>query len=248
MLDVLIESAPSHVLKPARLLASLLTHAFAIGLMVGASRTGGGGPPVAVADTTLFFFARLAPPAVAPETRPPPSQPVPTLVVTDPPPKGFQTVVAPEDIPTTIPPIDLAERPFDPRDYTGRGVEGGVADGVIGGTGKVDPRTRPAGDVIYTAATEDARFQPAMLISQPEPKYPPVLQEIGLSGRVSLQFLVDTTGRVDRASIEVIESTHEGFVSPARESVARAIFRPARMGGDPVRQLAVQAIRFVVPE
>ena len=167
----------------------------------------------------------------------------------DSPAKGFQTVVAPGDIPTTIPPIDLGERPFDPRNYTGRGVEGGVANGVIGGTGKVDPRELPAdGEVIYTAAFEDAQFHPAVLISQPEPKYPLILQEIGVSGRVRLRFVVDTTGRVELASIRVIESTHEDFEAPARESVAGAVFHPARMGADTVRQLAEQPIRFMVPQ
>jgi len=143
-----------------------------------------------------------------------------------------------------IPPIDLKARALDPRDYTGRGVEGGVAYGVVGGTGKVDAEA-PARDVVYLATTEDARFKPAVLISQPVPKYPPVLQEVGLSGRVVLQFIVDTTGRVEFASIRVIESTNLGFEGPARESVAAAVFHPARLGPQPVRQRSQQPIRFI---
>ena len=61
-----------------------------------------------------------------------------------------------------------------------------------------------------------------------------------------LRFVIDTTGRVDQGSIEVVENTEEMFVPPARESVARAVFRPARMSGSPVRQLAEQSVRFVV--
>jgi TonB family protein len=87
-----------------------------------------------------------------------------------------------------------------------------------------------------------------VLISQPEPKYPLVLREVGVSGRVRLRFVVDTTGRVELASIRVIESTHEDFEAPARESVAGAAFHPARMGAHAVRQLAEQPIRFIIPQ
>ena len=61
-----------------------------------------------------------------------------------------------------------------------------------------------------------------------------------------LRFVIDSTGRVDQGSIEVVENTEEMFVPPARESVARAVFRPARMSGSPVRQLAEQSVRFVL--
>ncbi|MEO7986112.1 MAG: hypothetical protein ABI766_06230, partial [Gemmatimonadales bacterium] len=71
-------------------------------------------------DTTMVF---LKPPPPPP---PPPDQPPPDVIVSaNPPPKGFQTVVAPTDIPKDIPPIDLNEKPFDPKDFTGKGVEGG---------------------------------------------------------------------------------------------------------------------------
>src|SRR5207237_8965434 len=38
--------------------------------------------------------------------------------------KGFQTVAVPAQIPTDIPPVDLLQR-FDPKDYSGSGIEGG---------------------------------------------------------------------------------------------------------------------------
>ncbi|HEY6947273.1 MAG TPA: TonB family protein [Gemmatimonadales bacterium] len=60
-----------------------------------------------------------------------------------------------------------------------------------------------------------------------------------------LRFVVDTGGRVEWATIRVIESTHEAFEASARESVAGAVFRPARLGASAVRQLAEEPIRFV---
>jgi hypothetical protein len=50
---------------------------------------------------------------------------------------------------------------------------------------------------------------------------------------------------VESASIQVIESTNDGFEVPARESVASAVFHPARLGLQPVRQLAEQRVRFI---
>lgn len=95
------------------------------------------------------------------------------------------------------------------------------------------------------AMMEDASFDPAVLISQPIPKYPPVLREIGLSGRVVFQFIVDTTGRVESSSTRVIESTNDGFEAPARESVAAAVFHPACLGPHLVRQRTEQPVRFI---
>ena len=47
------------------------------------------------------------------------------------PPQGFLTLSAPINIPTEIPPIDLTQT-FDPRNFSGIGVEGGVFSGVVG--------------------------------------------------------------------------------------------------------------------
>src|SRR5919108_1089708 len=144
-------------------------------------------------DTTMVF---LKPPEPA---KPPPEQPPPDVVVAaNPPPKGFQTVVAPTDIPKDIPPVDLNEKPFDPRDFTGKGVEGGIATGIVGGTGPVD-----AG--VFLEAQLDDPVQP---ISIPTPRYPPVLQSAGIAGAVDLQYIVDTTGHAEPNSFKVMKTTH----------------------------------------
>ena len=242
MFDVLLVSGPSRRRTPQWAIGSLCIHALIVGAVIETTRASLDTPRSPVADTTLVFIRRLAPAPTQPET--PPEERVETrpVVPVPAPPKGFQTVVPPKDIPTTIPPIDLTTKVLDPRDFTGRGVEGGVARGVVGGVGKVEP----AAEEIYTVATSEPGFAPAALISQPAPRYPPVLQQIGLPGRVVLQFVVDTTGHVELPSIHVIESTHEGFEPPAREVVAAAIFHPARLGSRPVRQLAQQGVRFEV--
>ncbi len=182
-------------------------------------------------DTTMVF---LKPPPPPP---PPPNQPPPDVVVAaNPPPKGFQTVVAPTDIPKDIPPIDLSEKPFDPKDFTGKGVEGGVAAGVVGGTGPV------SGEVFLEAQLDD----PVQPISIPTPRYPPVLQSAGIAGAVDLQYIVDTTGHAEPSSFKVMKTTHPAFVEPAQEAIRKGVFKPAKFKGQPVRQLVQQRISFKV--
>lgn len=247
MFEVLLASAAPRVVRPARLVGSLLTHAVTIGLFAGATRALRDNRFVGAVDPNLLVVIPTA--FVTPAPRPPAPQPERPLVKREtmaPAPKGFKTVVAPLDIPP-LPPIDLSGPPFDPRDYTGRGVEGGSADGVFGSIHTVY-RGKPGGggEMVYTAATDDFRFRQAELISQPEPRYPPIAEKMGLEGCVLLRFVIDTTGRVDKASIEVLEATEEQFTKPARDAVARAQFRPALLSGNPVRQLAEESIRFVI--
>jgi protein TonB len=95
-------------------------------------------------------------------------------------------------------------------------------------------------DRIFAAAIVD---EPAAALRQPAPRYPPALQQAGIEGRVLLEFVIDTTGHAEAASLRVIE-TSNGFDAAAMEAVERSLFRPARVRGRPVRQLTRQAIAF----
>lgn len=145
--------------------------------------------------------------------------------------------------------MDLAQPALDPRNFAGKGVEGGVAWGVVGGTAAVEaavpPPELPGGQAVYLATLEDVRFEPARLVSLPTPRYPRTMELLGLSGRVVMQFIIDTVGRVEYRSMQVLQSTHRDFEEVARESVSRAVFRPAHIGEVPVRQLTTQPISFI---
>ena len=181
-----------------------------------------------IADTTMVF---LEPPKPeAPPEAPPPE----AVVAANPPPKGFQTVIAVSEIPTEIPPVDLTQK-FNPDDFTGKGIEGGIAAGVIGGTGPVIE-----GEVFLAAELEDR----PRLISIEEPRYPPVLESAGITGRVVFDFIVDTLGRVRGGSINVISSTNKAFETPAIDALRTALFSPGKVQGDPVQVLVRQAISF----
>ena len=86
----------------------------------------------------------------------------------------------------------------------------------------------------FTAAVLDQRPQ---LLSAPRPVYPELLRRAGIQGRVVAQAIVDTTGRVEPASVKVRSSANAGFIESAKHSILTAIFRPARVGGRAVRTL-----------
>jgi TonB family protein len=180
-------------------------------------------------DTTVVFLK-------APEPTPPPTPPPPQDVVVsaNPPPKGFQTVVAPTDIPKDIPPVNLNQKAFDPRDFTGKGVEGGISTGIVGGTGPVD-----VGSVVVTSAEAD---EPPRMIT-PGPQRTPSGFE-GVPGKVVIQFIVDTLGRAEPASVKVTSSTNKLFEDPAKEVITKAVFKPGRNGGHAVRVLVQQPVVF----
>ena len=238
MFDVLLASGAHLDLKPRWVTTSLLTHALIIALALVATRGALETSPVTVPETMLLFVPKPEPPPPPPAQ--PKPQPIATTVIAEPPPKGFQTVVAPTDIPVAIPPVNLNEKPLDPRDFTGTGVEGGVANGVVGGTGVV-----AEAEAVYEATTVLEDFDPAVLLSQPVPNYPAALESAGVAGVVLVEFVIDTTGRTEAGALRIIESSHPAFEEAARAAVLAARFRPAHLGAVPVRQLTRQRVRFV---
>jgi TonB family protein len=134
--------------------------------------------------------------------------------------RGFQTVAVPAEIPTDIPPVDLQQR-FDPKDYSGSGVEGGHANGLV-----------TSGNEVYAEALVEER--PALL-SAPPPLYPTLLKQAGIQGRVMLRAVIDTTGRVEPLSVRIMKSPNPAFDQPTKDWVLKALFRPARLHGRGVR-------------
>ena len=183
-------------------------------------------------DTTMVFLKPPEPP------KPPPEQPPPDVIVAaNPPPKGFQTIVAPQEIPTEIPPVNLNERALDPRDFTGKGVEGGIAAGVVGGTGPVE-----IGQTFLEAQVDD----PPLLI-QPGPQvFPPAMKTAGIPGKVTMQYIVDVTGHVEPSSFKVLATTHQAFVEPTKQMLLKSLFKPGKVKGTPVRVLVQQVINFTI--
>ena len=73
------------------------------------------------------------------------------------------------------------------------------------------------------------------VLTGPLPVYPELLRQAGVQGKVVLEAVVDTTGRVLPPSISVVSATNPGFVAPARQALLTTLFRPAMVGGTAVR-------------
>ena len=232
MFDTLIESKPKKQRTAGQTVFSLIIHGL---LIAGAIKVTAGAAERLedqLADTTMVFLT-------PPEATPPPPEPPPEDVVVsaNPPPKGFQTIVAPQEIPTEIPPVNLNERALDPRDFTGKGVEGGIAAGVVGGTGPVE-----IGQTFLEAQVDD----PPLLIQQGPQVFPPAMRTAGIAGKVTMQYIVDVTGHVEPSSFKVLATTHQAFVEPTKQMLLKSLFKPGKVKGTPVRVLVQQVINFTI--
>jgi protein TonB len=169
-----------------------------------------------------------------PEDKPPPP---PEIVAAPPPPKGFQVLTAPIKIPDVLPEIDLSKEMTNEADFSGKGVQGGIAKGVVGGTG-------PVGDQTYF------EFQVEKQVSQipgsMNLRYPDMLRSANVEGEVLAQFVVDTSGRVERGSIKILKTSHELFTSAVQSALPSARYYPAEIGGRKVKQLVQQPFNFTL--
>lgn len=67
--------------------------------------------------------------------------------------------------------------------------------------------------------------------------YPDSLYGSGISGRVLVEFVVDTTGNVEKPTVGIVSSSHPAFAQAALDALRTASFRPAIRNGLPVRQI-----------
>jgi len=229
MFENLIESKPKRARTRLQSVMSAVLHVGIGYLLIIATANAAEQINAINQDTTLTFLKAPEPPPPPPPETPPPE----AIVTANPPPLGFQTVMPPTEIPKDIPPVNLTER-FNAADFSGKGVEGGIATGIVGGTGPV------TGETFLQTEVDD----PVSPINIPKPRYPPVLQQAGVSGFVDAQYVVDTLGHAEPNSWKVLRSSNAQFEAPAREAIMKGVFKPARIKGAAVRQLVQQKITF----
>jgi periplasmic protein TonB len=103
------------------------------------------------------------------------------------------------------------------------------------------PPTREPADP-YDRWSVDRAVVP--LRDNPAPEFPQTLRSAGVSGEVLARFVVDTTGRVEAASIRIPSASHELFADAVRRWLSRTRYEPAQAGGVRVRQLVEQRVEF----
>lgn len=76
------------------------------------------------------------------------------------------------------------------------------------------------------------------------PVYPAALLAQRIEGATFVHYVVDTLGRVDTTTIQVIRSTHPEFAAAVRQALAGMRFRPAIQASQRVRQWVQQNFSF----
>lgn len=76
------------------------------------------------------------------------------------------------------------------------------------------------------------------------PSYPPDLLAKNIQGTVYTEYIVDTSGQADTASLVILRSTHPEFTQAVREALPYMHFRPAKFGERKVKQLVQQQFTF----
>lgn len=186
----------------------------------------------------------------APEPPPPPPPPPPPETPEAPPPvaKGFQELVPPQEPPKEIPKVDPNQAAVNVNDFSGVGKSGGSANGVENGQQQsTEQRTAPADEGTYELSAVEE--QPSLSNSsevqrQLARQYPPLLRDAGVVGTVTLRMRVLEDGHVDPESISVENTTHDAFADAAKRVVEKMRFRPAKVGGHPVKVWVTLPVTF----
>jgi periplasmic protein TonB len=80
------------------------------------------------------------------------------------------------------------------------------------------------------------------------PAYPLDLLNAHITGSVSAQYVVDTTGFADTTSFTVLKATNPKFVTAVKEALPYMRFSPAKIGSTKVRQLVEQQFSFHIAD
>lgn len=99
-----------------------------------------------------------------------------------------------------------------------------------------------AGALFESQVTKQAAQVPGTI----QLRYPPELQAGNVEGKVVAQFVVDTAGRAEMDTWDVLEFTHALFAQAVYDAVSSARFAPAEVRGRKVRQLAHVPFTFTI--
>jgi protein TonB len=230
MFDNLIESKAKKQRRAGGIVTSTVLHAVVITAAVVATAAAKEGLEKPKAEKVNFVQVKK-------EQPPPPKEQPPPVELKAPPPKGFQVLTAPIKIPDILPDIDLSKKVTNEDDFSGKGVAGGVARGVVGGT------PQPINnDQTYFEFQVEKQVQP--MPGNSPPRYPDMLRTANVEGEVLAQFVVDTTGRAEMSSLKILKSTHDLFSNAVKAALPNMKFYPAEVGGRRVKQLVQMPFQF----
>ena len=136
------------------------------------------------------------------------------------------------------PSLDITARASDPKDF------GDVSTSdLLGGT-VMYAITHPGKGNAYSADVVEKIAWPEK--GNPKPRYPETLQRQGVEGSFVVEFVVDSTGRVDEKTLNFPISTHPMFLRAVKDALLHSRFFPAELAGVRVRQMVQQQFSFVL--
>jgi TonB family protein len=134
---------------------------------------------------------------------------------------------------------------IDPRGAMARGAGPGENASASVSGDEADQFASPTDDPYENAfSSVEVETMAARDPASAAPVYPGELMQQGIEGYAAMRFVVDSTGLVDMSTVRILETTHLEFASAVREAMPRMKFTPARLGDQPVRQLAEQMFAF----
>jgi protein TonB len=237
MLRTLLESNAPRQRRRASTLASIAVHTALIAAAVVATASARADRPQ---EETLprdsLVFVRAAPPRSADDP------------ARSDPPRGARTIADRWPIAPRMPALNLVREPVV-------GLPAEIDSRILlraDTAWPVEPRGRgrgsgsaPLGDEPATLATVD---RAAAILSPPRPRYPDPLRVAGVTGRVVVRLVVDTTGLVEPSSVVIREASHDLFAQAVRAVLPRLRFVPAESGGRKVRMLVDLPFEFRLNE
>ena len=231
MFGTLIESRAIPQRRTGGSLASILIHGAIIsGGALAGGRAGLVAPPEPPTRHILNFVRDVAPPAPARPATSAANASVGPAPLT-------RAIVVPLAIPVGLPAVDLlpATGPIEFR-------SGPIATPAVTCEGQCGESPIIDGRQVWSG--NDLMMR---LLNEPvPPRYPEALRRAGVEGDVVVKFVVDTTGRIDMRSIEIMRSTHDAFAAAVRETLEKLRFAPAFSGERKIRALAVMPFHFTL--
>lgn len=234
MLRTLLESNAAPTRRRGGMLVSVGLHTAAIALALAATARASLGPPTNRDSLDPLPVITVLPSVPADNG---PSEPVNDA-------RPVCCIKVPEgiEIPSVPVPSDLIDIDAGPPVTAADWHVAACADcapGVGGGRGTAGLGS-PGG--VYTTETVEWAAHP--LRDNPTPVYPAALRSAQIEGMVIARFVVDTVGRAEPASIDILETTHPLFGEAVRQALLHSRYEPAMVGNHRVRQLVEQRFTF----
>lgn len=237
MLGVLLESRSRRPRRTGGVALSIAAHLAIIGVATAATTASPREVKPLEPRTVVIYTPKPEPTPATPRRvvpdAPAPGGSLPTLS-----PIAAVYIDAPTVVPVELPEITLSRGPA--ADSLIIGSIGGRSGRPGGGFGLVADDDSPSsgewrGNELLMRMTASGK-----------PRYPDMLRQSGVDGRVLIRFTVDTLGRIDPASVAVLSTTHELFTQSVRAALPAFRFRPAESGGRRVPALAEMPFEFTL--